>query len=179
MSLSQKIELSFYRVQRSAPTKICRERETKQDEPATCFGYNIEFSLGCDCNKVNQATEKLGRFILATNELDKTLLPDQNILSEYKSQSNIETGFGFLKSDEFCLNHIFLKNLNRIGAIMMIMTRCLVVYNFAQLKLRESLENDEVIVPNQLCKPIKNPTLRWIFQLMCKISVVCVWDGQT
>ncbi len=178
-SLSKKMKYHFIEFNVQHQLKYAGKGRPKKDEPATCIGYNIEFSLACDCNTVNQVTEKLGRFILATNELNKTLLPDQNILSEYKSQSNIETGFGFLKSDEFCLNHIFLKNPNRIGALMMMMTLCLVVYNFAQFKLRETLENDDVVVPNQLGKPIKNPTLRWIFQLMCKISVVCVWDEQT
>ncbi len=178
-SLSKKMKYHFIEFNIQPKPKYSGKGRPKKGEPATGVGYYIEFSLACDCNKVNQETEKLGRFILATNELDKTLLSDHNILSEYKSQSNIETGFGFLKSDEFCLNHIFLKNPKRIGALMMMMTLCLVVYNFAQFKLRETLENDDVVVPNQLGKPIKNPTLRWIFQLMCKISVVCVWNEQT
>jgi len=61
-----------------------------------------------------------------------------------------------------------------IGALMMLMTLCLMVYNVAQYHLRQCLiENDETL-PNQLGKPVKNPTMRWIFQLMTAISVVCI-----
>jgi transposase len=98
------------------------------------------------------------------------------MLSEYKSQTHVERGFRFLKSDEFQLNHIFLKNPERIGALMMLMTLCLVVYNFAQYQLRQALKHEDTVLPNQLGKPVKNPTLRWIYQLLSAISVICLWD---
>jgi len=41
---------------------------------------------------IAQKREKLGRFILATNDLDLTF---EEILSYYKSQGNIEPGLGF------------------------------------------------------------------------------------
>ena len=59
---------------------------------------------------------------------------------------------------------------------MMIMTLCLIVYNFAQHRLRKTLEDKDVVLPNQSGKPVKNPTMRWIFQLMSKITVLCLWD---
>ena len=108
--------------------------------------------------------------------MDVEKIRDQDILLQYKQQSNIERGFKFLKSDEFELNHIFLKNPNRIGALMMLMTLCLVVYNFAQHQIRQALENEDTVLPNQLGKPIKKPTLRWVFQLLSSITVLCLWD---
>ena len=70
----------------------------------------------------------------------------------------------------------FLKTPKRIGALMMIMTLCLVVYNFAQYQMRQALDDQDTVLPNQLGKPVKNPTLRWIFQLLSHISVICIWD---
>ena len=62
---------------------------------------------------------------------------------------------------------------------MMVMTLCLLVYNVAQYRLRETLENEQQTLPNQLNKPIKNPTLRWIFQMMEGISIVRVAGEMT
>ena len=52
------------------------------------------------------------------------------------------------------------------------MTLCLMVYNIAQYKLRQALHEKNETIPNQLNKPVKNPTMRWIFQLMEGIGVV-------
>lgn len=148
----------------------------KQGCKTVCVGYRCEATLASDIDKIKKEVERLGRFILATNELSKERIPDKDLLLQYKKQTNIERGFKFLKSDEFELNHIFLKNPNRIGALMMLMTLCLVVYNFAQYQLRQALEHENTVVPNQLGKPVKNPTLRWVFQLLSSITVLCLWD---
>jgi transposase len=150
----------------------------KQEAEAVCIGYTCEARLSTDLIKVKIEVERLGRFILATNELDSARISDLEILSQYKSQAHVERGFRFLKSDEFELNHIYLKNPNRIGALMMLMTLCLVVYNFAQYQLRQALKQQDTVVPNQLGKPVKNPTLRWIYQLLSTISVLCLWDEE-
>jgi len=149
----------------------------KKDERPECIGYECRAYLASDLERINHGIDCLGRFILATNELDERLMSDEDILFEYKAQTHVEAGFRFFKQDRFELNHIFLKNPNRIGALMMIMTLCLVVYNFAQYRFRQMLEDKNTVIPNQLGKPVKNPTLRWIFQLMSSISVLCVWDG--
>ena len=55
---------------------------------------------------------------------------------------------------------------------MMIMTLCLMVYNIGQYRLRCTLKERNETLPNQINKPVQNPTLRWIFQIMEGISVV-------
>jgi transposase len=113
-----------------------------------------------------------GRFILATNDHDKENYSAEKILTEYKEQQNVEGGFRFLKDPWFMVDSIFLKTPKRIEALMMVMTLCLLVYNVAQYKLRKKLKEDDATIPNQLNKPVKNPTMRWIFQLMEGISIV-------
>ena len=46
------------------------------------------------------------------------------------------------------------------------------VYNFAQFRARQALQETNQTVPNQVGKPINNPTLKWIFQIMEGISIV-------
>ena len=51
------------------------------------------------------------------------------------------------------------------------------IYNLGQNELREQLELQEQTLPNQKGKEIKNPTLRWVFQMMKVIQVV-YYPGQ-
>jgi len=135
-------------------------------------GYRL---VGTVCRNeavIAKALNAKGRFILATNDLDRARYPDEQMLREYQAQQGVERGFRFLKDPWFMVAAIFLKSPKRIEALMMVMTLCLLVYNVAQYRLRETLENTQETVPNQVNKPIKNPTLRWIFQLMEGISIV-------
>lgn len=59
-------------------------------------------------------------------------------------------------------------------ALLMIMTLSLLVYSVAQRHLRKQLAEKNETLPNQINKPIKNPTMRWIFQLMEGVDVVYV-----
>ena len=60
----------------------------------------------------------------------------------------------------------------------MVMTLCLMVYNVAEHRMRKNLVANEETLPNQKGKAISNPTLRWVFQIMEGISIVCI-QGQT
>ena len=55
---------------------------------------------------------------------------------------------------------------------MMVMTLCLLVYNFSQYQVRKKLQDNVDTVPNQLGKPIDNPTVKWLFQCMEGISII-------
>lgn len=147
------------------------------DEPKEC-GYKIVFVQSRNQETIEVLLNRKGRFILATNDLDSTSYPDDSMLEEYKDQQNVERGFRFLKDPWFMVDSIFLKSPKRIEALMMVMTLCLMIYNIAQYKLRENLETNNQTLPNQLKKEIKNPTMRWVFQLMEGISIVRFYQNQ-
>lgn len=149
----------------------------KPNKEKVCKRYRIEGSIYSDLTKIAKAKLALGRFILATNELNTDSLSYAGVLKEYKAQTHIEAGFRFMKDTRFSVDSFFLKTPKRIDALMMVMTLCLVVYNYAQYKLRESLKKNDDVLPNQLGKPVKNPTARWIFELMATITVVCQYDS--
>ena len=60
---------------------------------------------------------KAGRFILATNVLDKNELSDEQVLEEYKAQQSNERGFRFLKDPLFFTSSVFVKTPERVEAI--------------------------------------------------------------
>lgn len=48
------------------------------------------------------------------------------------------------------------------------------VYNFAQAHIRQCLKEHDEALPNQLGKPVQNPTMKWISELMNVIAVVSI-----
>jgi transposase len=149
----------------------------KKGADKVIVGYQIETSFQRNEEEINKVLSRKGRFILATNELKEDVYKDEEILCEYKQQQDVERGFRFLKDPWFMVDSIFLKLPRRIEALMMIMTLCLLVYNFGQHRLREKLKKENTTLPNQLGKEVHNPTLRWIFQLMEGIGVVYFYDA--
>src|SRR3990167_5343787 len=146
----------------------------KADAQKIIIGYQIQACLATHLDAVRAKKDTLGRFILATNQCDYSLLDNHSILKQYKEQSCVESGFKFIKKDAFELDSFFLKTPERISALMMIMTLCLMVYNFAQAHLRECLKESEETLPNQVGKQVKTPTMSWVFELMNPIAVVTI-----
>ena len=110
------------------------------------------------------------------SDLNMESFSDESILSEYKSQQKVERGFKFLKDPWFMVNSFFLKLPSRIEALMMVMTLCLMVYNVGQHRIRSALRKVNDTLPNQINKPIQNPTLKWIFQMMEGISIMSFFE---
>ena len=133
----------------------------------------------CICKNekaIQEALNTKGRFILATNDLDFSKTTDEQILTEYKEQQSVERGFRFFKDPWFMVDKVFLKSPKRISALGMVMTLCLLVYNYAQYTLRTRLQEKKETIPNQLGKQIDKPTMRWVFQMFSGISIVKIWD---
>ena len=146
-----------------------RGRPKKGEELETC--YRVVAKIEVDEQAIADEREKLGRFILATNDLDLTA---EEILSYYKSQSKIERGFRFLKDKSFHVSEVYLKKESRIEALAMIMVLSLFLYSIAQWKLRKSLKENNKFVRNQVKKPIQNPTMRWVFFLFRGITELTI-----
>lgn len=137
-------------------------------------GYKIQFDLRQDKDKIAETRERKGRFILSTNQMDCDVLPDSEILTEYKAQSSTEGGFKFIKDNAFELDSIFLKTPARISALMMIMTLCLMVYGVSQYDLRLALKKAEKTLPNQKRKPTEMPSMKWIYYLFSGVHELTV-----
>ena len=69
------------------------------------------------------------------------------------------------------LGSVFLKKPSRVSALM-VMRLCLMVYNLAEYRLRETLKRNDETLPNQKGKAVTKPTVRWVFQLMEGINII-------
>ena len=99
------------------------------------------------------------------------------VLKTYKSQQSVERGFRFLKSPDFLVSSFFLKKPERIEALLMVMTLCLLIYSALEYKVRQKLRETGEHFPDQLRKPSQNPTTRWIFFCFLGLHVV-ILNGQ-
>ncbi|OKH27915.1 IS4 family transposase [Calothrix sp. HK-06] len=134
--------------------------------------YQLQATLSKDESAIASEIQSAGRFVLATNVLDETLLSNDSMISEYKAQQSCERGFGFLKDPLFFTDSVFLKTPKRIEALAFIMALCLLVYTLAQRQIRLALMNVKSTIKNQLGKPTNRPTMRWIFQCFQSIHIL-------
>jgi transposase len=146
----------------------------KKEIVANVVGYRVAALVIPDDEKLEKHRLKLGRFILATNQLDKEQLSNEGMLLEYKEQMHTEVGFRFIKGDNFEVSNVFLKKPSRVAALMMVMTLCLMIYNLAQHMLRECLEANNATVPDYLQKPTQKPTMARVCKLFRSVHVVII-----
>jgi transposase len=110
--------------------------------------------------------------ILATNELDESQLSSQAVLDGYKGQAQAERGFRFLKDPHFLASSLYLKKPERIMALLMVMTVCLLVYAALEYHIRTALKDKGATFPDQKGRRIQNPTARWVFHYFVGIHVL-------
>ena len=124
------------------------------------------------------AKKTLGKFIIATNELDPEHLSLQAMLEHYTAQGvSVERGFRFLKDPLFFAHSLFLKKPERIMSLVMIMGLALLIYALAERQLRQALAENNQAVPDQKGKPTERPTIRWVFQMFEGIDVLSIWQN--
>jgi transposase len=130
------------------------------------IGHHIDGALAARIAVRERRLIRRSCFILATNELDEGVLADAEVLRAYKGQSSkVERGFRFLKDPMFVASTLYLKRVERVMALLMVMTVCLLVYAALEYRIRQSLAEHEASVPDQKGKPTRRPTARWVFEL--------------
>jgi transposase len=140
-------------------------------------GYTLTGSIELYAAGVEEAKRSLGKFIVATNELEVQNLPAAAMLENYTAQGvSVERGFRFLKDPMFFAHSLFLKNPARIMALIMIMGLSLLIFALGERQLRLALKQNNETIPDQKGKPTQTPTLRWVFQIFEGLDVLSVWE---
>ena len=111
--------------------------------------------------------------ILASNELATTTLPPQAVLDGDKGQARAERGCRFLKDPQFFAASLSRKKPERIMALLMVMTVCLLVYAAVEYRIRKALKDHGATFPNQKGQRIQHPTARWVFHYFAGIHLLC------
>lgn len=157
-----------YRARHSSPGRPPKGAQPDKLE------WHIEAQGACPLESYAHAARAKGRFVLATNDTGAGQLSDREVLQHYKDQSKVERGFRFLKDPQFVASTFFVKKPERVEALLFIMTLCLAVYAAIEYEVRKALRDKEDTVPNQIGKPIRNPTARWLFAIFAGIQVLYI-----
>ena len=134
--------------------------------------YHIAGALASRLTDRQARVDQQSCFILATNELDEGQLTAQAVLDGYKGQARAERGFRFLKDPQFLASSLYLKKPERIMALLMVMTVCLLVYAALEYRIRNALKDNAATFPDQKGNRIQHPTARWVFHYFVGIHVL-------
>lgn len=158
------------------------ERYATPGRPTPDSPILTEWQLQATAVRDNEAIvrqqQPLGKYIIATNELDAARLPAEALLTIYKAQNtSVERGFRFLKDPLFFAHSLFLKKPARIMALLMVMGLSLLIYALAEHHLRQQLLEHDLTIPDQKGNPTQRPTMRRVFQMFEGIHVLTVTIG--
>jgi transposase len=144
------------------------------------IGYHLDGALAAPISVRGRRLIRRSCFILATNELDEDALGDPEVLQAYKGQSSkVERGFRFLKDPMFLASTLYLKRVERVMALLMVMSVCLLVYAALEHRIRQTLTEHEASVPDQKGKPTRRPSAKWVFELFMDVHLLTITAGKT
>lgn len=171
-----KKKLKFHEVETSIieVKKHTQRGRPKIGDTPHVAGYQVQYQLSLDEVNLDKKRATKGRFILATNILDESKLSCSELLAEYKAQSGTEASFKFIKNDAFEVDSIFLKTPERIVALMMVMTLCLMIYGVSEFDLHKTLQEKEESIPNQLKKQTTKPSMQWVYFLFRAVNELSI-----
>lgn len=162
-------------VQQARVAPIARYRQRGRPGKATLPAqviYQLEGALASSLTAHEARVIPQSCFLLATNELEDARLAPPALLAAYKGQGQAERGFRFLKDPQFLAATLYLKKPERIMALLMVMTVCLLVYAALEYRIRQALKSHGATFPNQKGKPVQNPTARWVFHSFVGIHLL-------
>lgn len=154
------------------PHKHYEKAGRPSSNQAATLSYSLDACFAMSLAEHQQSITRKSCFILASNQLDNAELADLDILEGYKGQKYVERGFRFIKDPIFLISTIFLKKPQRVMALLMVMTVCLLVYAALEYRIQQVLKDNCVSVPDQKRKPTSSPTARWVFQLFIDVHLL-------
>jgi transposase len=144
----------------------------KKNDVAEKSDWYIGGTLVDDQAAIEAAKMNKGMFVIATNELDKSVLSDSELLTVYKDQGvSVERGFRFLKDPMFYAESLYLKKPERIMALIMVMTLSLLVYSLAERRVRKALADKHEYIWDQKNRLTDRPTIRWVCMIFEDVLV--------
>ncbi len=74
----------------------------------------------------------------------------------------------------FLASTLYLKKVERIMALLMVMTLCLLVYTALEYRIRQTLAGNQQTLPDQKGKPTSKPTAKWVFELFLDVHLLTI-----
>ena len=150
-----------------------RGRPSPGAQPAQIVSH-IAGALASRLTDRQALVDQQSGFILATHELDEGQFSAPAVLAGSKGPAQAERGVRFLKAPQFLASSLDLTKPERLMALLMVMTVCLLVYAALEYRIRTALKEHEATLPDQKGQRIQNPTARWVFHYFVGIHVLSI-----
>ena len=85
------------------------------------------------------------------------------MLDGYTGQARAARGLRFLQAPQFLASALYRTKPERIMALVMGRTVCLLVYAALEYRMRTALKEHGATLPDHKGKRIQHPTARWVF----------------
>jgi hypothetical protein len=114
-----------------------------------------------------------GGVILATHALAPTPLPRQAMWAGDKGQVQVERGLRWLTDPQLGAASRYLHEPERLMALLLVMTGCVVVYAAVAYRLRQALNDQAATCPDQRGQRMQHPTARGVCQYVVGMHWLC------
>jgi hypothetical protein len=111
--------------------------------------------------------------ILATHELDTAQRPPQAVLAGDQGQGHVARGCRLLNDPQCLASSRSLKKPERMMALLLVMTVCLLVDAAVEDRIRQALNDHEATFPDPKGKRMQPPTARWVLHDVVGIHWLC------
>jgi transposase len=165
VTVTHRVEETFTKTSRGKPSPASTYHRTVKRLP--------QLLIQADAEQIARAKAIDGIFPLATN----TQLSAKAVLDAYKYQPHIEKRFSGLKSD-LQVAPVFLKNNERVEALMLVVYMADLVAALIQRDLRRAMEKSGIRILRTLPEERPTPTPTWeqiqrLFAHHCKYEIHC------
>jgi transposase len=132
----------------------------QQGQPPARVAYGLTGALASSWARRQALVEPKRCFVLATPALEAQTRGAPEVLSAYKGHSVPERGVRVLKAPQCLASALSRKTPERIMALLMGLTVCLLVYAAVQYRLRKALGAPDETFLAQKGRPTQRPTAR-------------------
>jgi transposase len=152
-----------------------KKREQPKVEQKFDKSYYINGKLSFDTLIIEKKIHTLGRFVLATNNMD--LIP-ANILKYYNEKSKVENCFRFIKGNELMISEIILKNVEKNQGLYCFIALTMLISSLLELLLRSGLKQNGTTILNTTNKQTDNQTLLHAFKKFNDFNGILIYEKE-
>lgn len=73
---------------------------------------------------------------------------------------------------EFSISEVYLKKTERIDAFLIVIVFTLMMYSIPECMIRKCIKKQGIFTLNQVRKPTQRSSLKWIFTMFARVTIV-------
>lgn len=156
--------------------KVGRPRNDEEPEKKL-VGIKVTATIVADEELITKKTELSIRYVIVTSDL-ATSWTMSDLLTMYRGQKHIESGWKLFKDKRLMLESIYLEKPERIEALMCILYLIVLFLKVAEIVLREGMEKNSLELPPVANEaPAARPTITRLIDYVVNQHITLYKNG--